>query len=77
MFSVCVACVFRIRAAWVWQPILGIGHYAIAWTVQRLSDLLPVTASNEKKQEELQSLADKMIQKDASAGSKMCLGFEA
>ncbi|CAE7403164.1 hemA [Symbiodinium sp. CCMP2592] len=55
----------------VWQPVIGIGPHAIAWTVQRLGDLLPVTASAEVKEQELQSLADKMLQQEASAASKM------
>ena len=63
------------RIVEVWQPVIGIGPHAIAWTIQRLGDLMPVTASAEVKEQELQSLADKMLQQDASAASKMCLAL--
>ncbi|CAE7820525.1 unnamed protein product [Symbiodinium sp. CCMP2592] len=64
----------------VWVPIISIGQKAMAWTLQRLSDLLPSTADHETKLRESQAVADtlaaKMLSSDDKAAtmSKLHLG---
>lgn len=64
----------------VWVPIISIGERALAWTLQRLPDLLPATADHESKLRESQTVADtlavKMLQSDDKAAtmSKLQLG---
>ncbi|CAE7582444.1 unnamed protein product, partial [Symbiodinium sp. CCMP2456] len=57
----------------VWVPIISIGERALAWTLQRLPDLLPATADHESKLRESQTVADtlavKMLQSDDKAAT--------
>eukprot|EP00439_Symbiodinium_sp_Y106_P006293 s3003_g1.t1 len=49
----------------VWLPILTVDKTVAPWVLQRLSDLLPSTASTETKMEECQRLADQAAQADS------------
>ena len=73
----------QTAAIQVWVPIISIGQKAMAWTLQRLSDLLPSTADHETKLRESQTVADtlaaKMLSSDDKAAtmSKLHLGSTA
>ncbi|CAE7414538.1 unnamed protein product [Symbiodinium sp. CCMP2592] len=49
----------------VWLPVLTVDKTVAPWVLQRLSDLLPSTASTETKMEECQRLADQAAQADS------------
>ena len=62
----------------VWLPLVSVDKTVAPWVLQRLSDLLPSTASTETKMEECQRLADQAAQTDSklkqATASKVCLG---
>ncbi|CAE7610898.1 unnamed protein product [Symbiodinium sp. CCMP2592] len=49
----------------VWLPLVTVDRTMAPWVLQRLSDLLPSTASTETKMEECQRLADQAAQADS------------
>ena len=47
----------------VWVPVVGANELAVAWTVQRMADLLRSDVTDDVKLEEAQLVADSMAEK--------------
>ena len=47
----------------VWIPIVGVNDIAVAWTLQKMSDLMRSEAADEVKLQEAQKIQDSMASK--------------
>ena len=74
-FASCDGChVGKSEMSQVWVPVIGANDLAVAWTVQRMADLLRSDVADEVKMEEAQLVADsmaaKMIVQDEKAAAR-------